>query len=122
MTINDDPEFHNWLREHDELTGYQRQQILGQAEQNRDAQRVARFFTAFKKVQEGTVATAASSLEQQVAPTTSKVDAPPQGKKIWTRAEIADFYARDRRGAYTDEQSAAIDSEIQEAIAERRVR
>lgn len=122
MTINDDPEFHAWLREHDELTGYQRQQILGQAEQNRDAQRVARFFTAFKKVQEGTVAAATSSLEQQVAPTTSKVDAPPQGKKIWTRGEIADFYARDRRGDYTPEQAAAIDSEIQAAIGERRVR
>lgn len=122
MAINDDPEFHAWLREADDLTGMQRQQILGQAEQNRDAQRVARFFTAFKKVQEGTVAAASNTLEHQVAPTTSKVDAPPQGKKIWTRGEIADFYARDRRGDYTPEQAAAIDSEIQAAIAERRVR
>lgn len=122
MAINDDPEFHKWLAEHDELTGYQRQQILSQAEANRDATRVARFFSAYKKVQEGTVAAATNTLEQQVAPTSSRVDAPPQGKKIWTRAEIADFYAKDRRGGYTEEQSAAIDSEIQAAIAERRVR
>lgn len=122
MAINDDPEFHRWLAEHDELTGFQRQQILSTAEANRDATRVARFFSAFKKVQEGTAAAASTTLESQVAPTTSRVDAPPQGKKIWTRAEIADFYAKDRRGAYTDEQAAAIDSEIQAAIAERRVR
>lgn len=122
MSINDDPEFHKWLAEYDELTGVQRQQILGQAEGNRDANRVARFFTAFKKVQEGTAAAASTSLESQVAPTTSRVDVPPQGQKLWTRAEIADFYAGDRRGAYTEEQAAAIDSEIQLAIKERRVR
>jgi hypothetical protein len=122
MAINDDPEFHKWLAEHDELTGFQRQQILSAAEANRDATRVARFFSAFKKVQEGTAAAASTTLESQVAPTTSRVDAPPQGKKIWTRAEIADFYAKDRRGAYTEEQSAAIDSEIQLAIVEQRVR
>lgn len=122
MAINDDPEFHKWLAEHDELTGYQRQQILSQAEANRDASRVARFFNAYKKAQQGTVAAATNSLEQQVAPTPSRVDAPPQGKKLWTRAEIADFYARDRRGEYTEEQAASIDSEIQAAIAERRVR
>lgn len=122
MAINDDPEFHKWLAEHDDLTGMQRQQILGQAEANRDANRVARFFSAFKKVQEGTAAAASNTLESQVAPTTSRVDAPPQGKKIWTRAEIADFYAGDRRGAYSEDQAAAIDNEIQLAIRERRVR
>lgn len=122
MAINDDPDFHNWLREDDELTGYQRQQLLGQAEQNRDAVRVAKFFNAFKKVQQGTAAAATNSLESQVAPTSTRVDPPQQGKKIWTRAEIADFYARDRRGEYNESESAAIDQEIQNAIAERRVR
>ena len=122
MAINDDPDFHAWLGEVDDLTGAQRQEILSAAEGKRDADRVARFFKAFKKVQETKSAAATASLDSQVAPVASRVDEPPKGKKIWTRAEIADFYARDRRGELTEEQSAAIDKEVQLAIRERRVR
>ena len=122
MAINDDPDFHAWLGEVDDLTGAQRQEILSAAEEKRDADRVARFFKAFKKVQEKQSAAATASLDSQVAPAASRADDPPKGKKIWTRAEIADFYARDRRGELTEEQSAAIDKEVQAAIRERRVR
>lgn len=122
MAINDDPDFHAWLGEVDDLTGAQRQDILSAAEEKRDADRVARFFKAFKKVQENKSAAATASLDSQVAPVASRVDEPPKGKKIWTRAEIADFYARDRRGELTEEQSAAIDKEVQLAIREKRVR
>lgn len=122
MTINDDPEFHSWLAEHDELTGYQRQELLLQAEKRKDAGRVARFFDAFKKTKSKTQVAAVDSLESQVPPVTSRADAPPPGKKIWTRGEIADFYARDKRGEYSVEKSAAIEKDIQEAVRERRVR
>jgi len=122
MAINDDPDFHAWLGEVDDLTGALRQEILSAAEGKRDADRVARFFKAFKKVQETKSAAATASLDSQVAPVASRVDEPPKGKKIWTRAEIADFYARDRRGELTEEQSAAIDKEVQLAIRKRRVR
>lgn len=122
VTINDDPEFHTWLGEVDDLTGMQRQQILSQAEEKRDAGRVARFFNAYKKVQQEKAAEANTTLDSQIAPPTSRVDAPPQGKKIWTRGEIADFYARDRRGEFSAEKAAAIDQEIQSAVAEKRVR
>lgn len=122
MTINDDPEFHSWLAEHDELTGYQRQELLSQAEKRKDAGRVARFFDAFKKTKSKTQVAAVDSLESQVPPVTSRADAPPPGKKIWTRGEIADFYARDKRGEYSVEKAAAIEKDIQEAVRERRVR
>lgn len=122
MTINDDPEFHSWLAEHDELTGYQRQELLSQAEKRKDAGRVARFFDAFKKTKSKTQVAAVDSLESQVPPVTSRADAPPPGKKIWTRGEIADFYARDKRGEYSMEQAAAIEKDIQEAVRDRRVR
>lgn len=122
MTINDDPEFHSWLAEHDELTGYQRQELLLQAEKRKDASRVARFFDAFKKTKSKTQVAAVDSLESQVPPVTSRADAPPPGKKIWTRGEIADFYARDKRGEYSMEQAAAIEKDIQEAVRDRRVR
>jgi hypothetical protein len=120
--VNDDPAFHDWLGEFDELTGTQRQSLLAAAEEKRDADRVARFFNAFKKVQQDKLAAADASLASQVTPVGSRVDAPPVGKKIWTRAEIADFYARDRRGEYSEDKAAAIDSEIQSAIRENRVR
>lgn len=122
MNINDDPDFHTWLAEHDEFTGYQRQQLLTDAEKRRDAMRVARFFDAFKKSKAKTEVAATNSLESQVAPVSTRTEAPPAGKKIWTRGEIADFYARDRRGEYTEEQAAAIDKEIQAAVKENRVR
>lgn len=122
MAINDDPDFHAWLGEVDDLTGAQRQEILSAAEEKRDADRVARFFKAFKKVQENKSAAATASLDSQIAPTASRVEDPPKGKKIWTRAEIADFYAKDRRGELTEQQASAIDAEIQMAIREKRVR
>lgn len=122
QTVNDDAEFHTWLGEVDELTGATRQDILSQAEEKRDADRVARFFKAFKKVQQDKSAASTTSLESQVAPEATRTPEVPKGKKLWTRAEIAAFYAADRRGAYTEEQAAAIDSEIQLAIREQRVR
>lgn len=122
MAVNDDPEFHAWLGEIDELTGEQRQSILSKAEEKRDADRVARFFNAFKKVQQEKSAVAQASLDSQIAPETSRKEVPQQGKKIWTRGEIADFYAQDRRGEFTEEKAAAIDAEIQLAIREKRVR
>jgi len=122
MAVNDDPDFHAWLGEVDEFTGYQRQDILSQAEEKRDADRVARFFNAFKKVQQDTAAASSQSLESQVAPMTTRTPEAPKGRKIWTRGEVADFYARARGGEYSDEQEAAIENEIQLAIRERRIR
>ena len=122
MSINDDPDFHAWLSEADELTGYTRQAILSEAEEKRDADRVARFFNAYKKAQENKAAAATASLDSQVAPVVTRTPEAPPGKKIWTRAEIADFYARDRRGELTEADASAIDAEIQSAIRERRVR
>lgn len=122
MAINDDPDFHAWLGETDEITGYTRQDILSEAEGKRDADRVARFFNAFKKVRQNSAAAATASLDSQVAPVVTRTPESPPGKKIWTRAEIADFYARDRRGEISEADSVAIDAEIQSAIRERRVR
>ena len=122
MAINDDPDFHAWLGEVDDLTEAKRQDILSAAEEKRDADRVARFFKAFKKVQENKSAAATASLDSQIAPVASRVEDPPKGKKIWTRAEIADFYAKDRRGELDEKTATAIDAEIQLAVRERRVR
>jgi hypothetical protein len=121
-TINQDKSFHQWLDEVDELTGLRRQDLLSQAEQNRDADRVVKFFTAFKKTSQKQVAAASNALETQVAPNSTKTPNTPPSKKIWSRAEIADFYKKVRTGSVSDKDIIAIESDIHAATIEGRIR
>lgn len=120
--INDDKAFHKWLEETDELTGYRRQDLLSQAEQARDADRVAKFFKAFKKTSNKQVADTTAALETQVTPNNTKTPNTPSTKRTWTRAEIREFYERVRRGMVSDKDAIAIESDIHAASVEGRVR
>jgi len=122
VTINDDKNFHKWLNELDDLTGIRRQDLLAQAEADRDADRVAKFFTAYKRASQSWAATANRSLEAQVAPDTGRQASAPPAKRFYTRGEIADFYGRVRRGEISDNDAIAIEADIQSAIGEGRVR
>lgn len=120
--INQDPKFLSWLDEVDELTGESRQTLLSRAEQSRDAARTAKFFNAFKKTSSTWAATSANALDQQVAPPTNKAPNAPPAKKVWTRAEVSDFYARMRRGDISDADAVAIEADIHAAQIEGRLR
>jgi len=120
--INDDARFHAWLDDVDELTGTRRQDLLATAERDRDAKRVAKFFQAFEKTSQKQVANANSALESQVSPDSVRTPNAPPAKKIWTRAEIKDFYDKVRRGDVSDEEMVVIESDIQAATLEGRVR
>jgi hypothetical protein len=120
--INDDPNFHEWLDEYDELTGKRRQDLLSEAENSKDADRVARFFTKWKNQQESSKATSQQALAAQVAPDSNRAVKPPAGKRFFTRAEIADFYARARRGEIGQKDLVAMEAEIHAASIEGRVR
>lgn len=122
VTINDDKNFHKWLNELDELTGIRRQDLLAQAEADRDADRVAKFFTAYKRASQSWAANATRSLETQVAPDTGRQASAPPAKRFYTRGEIAEFYARVRRNEISDNDALAIEADIQAAIGEGRVR
>lgn len=122
VAINDDKSFLAWLDEYDELTGKRRQDLLTEAEGSRDADRVARFFTMWKATQEQTKATSQQALAAQVTPDSNKVVKPPVGKRYFSRAEVADFYARARRGEITPEQMVALEAEIHAASIEGRIR
>ena len=122
MTINNDANFHKWLDEIDDLTGTRRQDLLFAAEQERDADRVAKFFLAFKKTSQKQVASANAALESQVAPSSVQTPNTPPAKKVWTRGEIAQFYERMRRGEVDDKEAVAIESDIQAASIEGRIR
>lgn len=119
--INDDPRFHTWLNDFDDY-GNRRQDMLSMAESEKNADKVAKFFDAFKKSITSQAAAANSSLEQQVAPDVNRAVAPPKGKRLWTRAEITEFYNQMRRGAIKASDAVALEADIQAAIVEGRIR
>lgn len=120
--LNRDEGFLKWLAEYDELTGLQRQDSLDDAHKNNDAVRAARFFNKWKDMVKEQAATSTKSLAEQVVPATSTVSTPPAGKKIWTRAEIQDFYSKARRGEISDKDMVAIEADIHAAHIEKRIR
>lgn len=120
--INEDPGFIKWLEEVDELTGETKQTLLSRAEGARDAARVGKFFTSYKKASSSWAANSAQSLESQVVPPTNKSPDTPPSKKVWTRAEITDFYGRMRRGEVSDQDAIAIEADITAASIEGRIR
>lgn len=122
VAINDDKNFHKWLDQYDELTGQRRQDMLSAAEADKDARRVANFFKAYKKTGQTWAAAASKKLESQVVPETNQSVKPPPGKKIWTRQEIANFYAAMRRGEVSDKEAVALEAEIHAAQVDGRVR
>lgn len=122
VAVNDDDGFHSWLDEYDELTGKRRQDLLSEAEDSKDADRVARFFTRWKANQEQSKTTSQQALAAQVAPDGNKVVKPPAGKRYFSRQEIADFYARARKGEVRPEQMVAMEAEIHAASIEGRIR
>lgn len=122
MELNENKAFLGWLAEYDEFAGRTRQQLLGDAEQALDANRVAKFFETWKKTQTSRQQSTTRSLETQVVPDANRQTTPPAGKKIWTRGEIAGFYAGVRDGRISDQQAAAIEADINAALAEGRIR
>lgn len=120
--VNADKSFHKWLDEVDELTGYRRQDLLSQAEQARDADRVAKFFRAFEKTSKKQVEDNTLALETQVSPNNTKTPNTPPAKRIWTRPEISEFYRRVRTGQVSDKDAVAIESDIHAATIENRIR
>ena len=120
--INEDPGFIKWLTEIDDLTGETKQNLLSRAEGARDAARVGKFFTSYKKATSSWAANSAQSLESQLVPLTNKSPDTPPSKKVWTRAEITDFYGRMRRGEVSDQDAIAIEADITAASIEGRIR
>lgn len=120
--LNADTRFHAWLDEVDELTGNRRQDLLSTAERDRDAKRVAKFFQAFEKTSQKQMTNANAALESQLTPDSARTPNAPPSKKVWTRTEIKNFYDLVRRGEMSDAEMVVIESDIQAASLEGRVR
>jgi hypothetical protein len=128
---NTDDGFIAWVNQPDPILGVKRKVILDQAGNAYDAVRAAAIFNAYR-AETGHFRTAPApqaqvnpELQSQVAPTRSRsAPAPqtPEVKKIWTNPEIQAFYNGIIKNAYTAEEAAKLEADIQLAIQEGRVR
>lgn len=123
---NTDAGFVEWLSKSDSFTGRVRQDLFNEAYDALDVARIAAFFEAFPyKSPVARTESAVPSLESQVAPDVSRAAPPvPPGQKIWTQAEIGQFYTDVRRGLYNKntEEMARIEQDIFAAQKEKRIR
>lgn len=121
-TLNEDRGFLDFLAELDPYTGAQRQQLFDDAYGKLDAWRIANFFNAYVQGQTKEAPPQKPSLETQVTPKTSGRSAPPQGKRVYSTADVARFYDDMRRGKFTADEAARIEQDIFAAKAEGRLR
>jgi len=104
--INNDPRFHQWLREGDTYSRVPRQRLLNEAAERGDANRVVAFFHGF--LSEGTA---------PLGPTRY----PSSAATIYTRAEITKMAALRRQGKIDDQAWARWEHEMVAAGREGRI-
>jgi hypothetical protein len=127
--INHDPTFLAWLGGNDVFSGKMKRELLTEAFQASDAARVVQFFKAFQEDSARSPAPAARipsvDAGSLMAPGTPRSGGPavaPGGAgRVWTQAEIGQFYAQVRRGKIPQTVRDGIEGEIFKAAAEGRV-
>lgn len=123
--VNNDPKFHAWLAEPDELSGVERQAALTAAEQQLNGKRVIAIFKAFLKTQTPQVDESKARLERKVLPDVSVptvVDnVSGNGGEAISRRAIREFYENVRKGRVTRQQQMDMERRIQAAISNNRV-
>lgn len=116
--INANQAFHQWLAQVDRLSGQTRQQLLVDAQHAFDPYRVAAVFKSFMadapKVSQETIP------DDSIQPRQTRASAPElQQGKIWSRAEIQEFYRN--KASYSKEQAASLEADIFAAQAQGRI-
>lgn len=125
--IDLDEGFTRFLDEVDRFSGRSRRSFFNEADKQNDSNRVAEFFLAYEgnkppvEKQKAVEIDPRMSVDNHLAPSTSKATSSPQGKKYWTRAEINQFYRDCRVNKYTAEQARQIETDIFAADREGRL-
>jgi hypothetical protein len=122
--VNTDPGFLAWLAHIDPLVGVSRQDLLNDAVSQENVDRVAAFFTSYMSAQPANPQTNNDAeLNKQVSPArSSKATVTSDAPKIWTQAEISDFYNGVARGKVSADDAAKIENDINRAITEGRIK
>ncbi|SNY95565.1 hypothetical protein [Halomonas sp. hl-4] len=121
--VNSEAAFLQFLSQFDPQSGKQYQQMLSDAQQSLDAKGVADVFNLYlnqaaPKPQKREVP------DEQVEPRTTKATQTPQsqGGKLWTGAEISQFYRDKTAGRYAADEAQRLEADIFAAQREGRVR
>lgn len=140
--LNEDQGFLEWLDQVDPFSGHKRGALLQQAYKAHDGPRVVAFFSGYIKehavvtppavpatpAAPAPAAAPQKKLEQFVAPGTPKTGAAVtqdlSGKRVWSRAEVGQFYADSSAGRFkgTAAERKAIEADIFAAQREGRIR
>jgi hypothetical protein len=130
QSINTDQTFLAWLAGSDVFSNRTKRELLTEAFQANDAARVVRFFKAFQEDAARSPAPVARipsvDAGSLMAPGTPRSGGPavaPGGDgRVWTQAEIGQFYTQVRRGKVPTDEKIRVEKEIVRAAAEGRVR
>lgn len=132
--INDDPMFHEWLDQRDAFSGIRRQDLLAQAEQALDSDRVVAMFDAFIKsssAPQTTQTPAQPKAEPQRRVVPDPVAAPAvvnpeagNGAEWMTTKQISEFYRDSALGRYKyrPQEKADMEKKILAARLANRIR
>jgi len=123
--LNSDPNFLQYLGQIHPITGQPLIESLRSAEKSLDVERAVYFFDEYKKsLGSPTKAPPVTPRKPPLSPAQGKTatELPPQGK-LWTRAEIKQFYADKMRGVYTgrDQEADKIERDIFAAQGQGRI-
>ena len=127
--LNVDQNFLDWLSAKDQLSGYTRHQLLQMAEQAKDVGQIANVFLAYKQ----TLPVEAPrpkkpDVQAHVTPGKSKSSSSgsksEDATKVWTGAEIDQFYTSVRAGKYKTkpEDARKVEAQIDLAVQQGRIR
>ena len=109
MQQNEDPRFLEWLDQEEGLSGLTRSHFLTEAMKSYDARGVTKYFTGFRNENTATAKKPALASDKKESkpqvrlddftapgtPQTGVASAPNEdGKRVWTRNDIRDFYAQ----------------------------
>lgn len=136
--VNRNPQFLEWLAQRDPFSGRGRREMLQEAFNRGDAQRVIAFFNGFLREHAAVTESGTSGPGKQKSETTGQLDkmvAPGRGrsggnqtgardeKRIWTEAEIAQFFTDKRKGAFKGKEKLAqqLENDIFAAQREGRI-
>jgi hypothetical protein len=112
--VYNDARFSAWLSSHDPYNGVPRTQLLRQAVNAGDANRVVRFYQGFLN-EIGRYAPAGQQRASQPRQSAAS------GSRVYTRPQIADLYKQRREGRIDDARWARIEADIVAAGAQGRV-
>jgi len=125
-TINQDPQFHEFLAQFDSSSGKQRQAMLSEAQNALDAKGVIDIFQLYKSQQSSSPRQGRQIPEEDVEPRTAQTttDTPQGGgnKRIWTGADISRFYKQKASGRLDPKEAERLEADIFAAQREGRVR